>query len=123
MRKFFYIVVFLFIANMSVSAQSANAAAEVKIEGFTAKVNVGHLVVNWKSNQSESSYWKVQGSADGKSYTTIGFVLGQDPSKNDHEFSFKQPVAKIKPGLKYYRVLLMDGEDQAVASNSIKITK
>ncbi len=123
MKKFFYIVMILLAATVTVSAQVVNANGEVKIEGFTAKINQGSLVMNWKSGQPETSNWQVQGSEDGKLYITIGFVFGQDPSKKDNQFSFKQPVAKIRPGLKYYRVLLMESEDRAVASNGIRLEK
>jgi hypothetical protein len=116
MKKFFLAVVVIVMINSGVFAQ------KVSIENVVAKVDHGHLTINWSSNQQANAYWQVQGSADGKEYSTIGFVMGNDPAAQNR-FKFKQSMAKIKPGMKYYRVLLMDDAENGIASNSIQLTK
>jgi hypothetical protein len=118
MKKFFYTIAVIVLANTGVFAQSESK----KIEGISAKIEKGDLMINWTGNQSSEGYWQVQGSTDGKSYTTIGMVMGQDPAKQN-AFKFKQPVAKLKPGMKYYRVLLMESAETGIASNSIQLSK
>ncbi|MCP9753413.1 hypothetical protein EGI32_20875 [Ferruginibacter sp. HRS2-29] len=104
------------MVNSGVFAQKAT------IESVVAKVDKGHLIVNWSSNQQANAYWQIQGSVDGKNYSTIGFVMGNDPAAQNN-FKFKQPMAKLKPGLKYFRVLLMEDAENGIASNSIQLTK
>ena len=121
MKQFFYTLVLILSVNAGVFAQSGAASTEMKIDGFTAKIEKSTLLINWSSTQAETKYWEVQGSTDGKTYTTIGYVMG--PAASSNEFKFKQPVAKIKAGLKYYRVLLMETAEMAIASNTIKLSK
>lgn len=116
MKKFFLAAVVIVLINSNAFAQ------KVAIEGVVAKVDHGHLMINWNSNQEANAYWQVQGSVDGKNYSTIGFVMGNDPAAQN-SFKFKQPLAKIKPGLKYYRVLLMEDAENGIASNTIQLTK
>lgn len=122
MKQFFYTLVLIFSVNAAVFAQSNNAS-DIKIDGFTARIEQKNLLINWTSSGAGDNNWAVQGSADGKEYATIGYVMGQNPAGNANEFKFKQPVVKMKAGLKYYRVILMETAENGFASNGIRLSK
>lgn len=121
MKYFIYIVFTVLFINVSATAQTENAST-VKIEDLSVKIENNNLQINWSSNTAgEANYWEVQGSKDGKEFSTIGMVLGSDPVKGDYKY--KQSLAKLKSGLKYYRVLHVESDDKAFASNTISVSK
>jgi hypothetical protein len=66
----------------------------------------------------------VQSSTDGKTFSTIGLVLGADPKQANNSFIFKQDLRKMKPGRQlFYRILAIDNNDRAYASNVIQAAK
>ena len=79
--------------------------------------------MNWNVADSlASNYCEVQASKDGKSFSTIGIVMGADPSQNNNSFAFKQNLSKMKAGHVYYRVLSIGDNYSASASNIVKAT-
>lgn len=89
--------------------------------GLTVEVINNAVVMNW-SNTS-ANYYEIQASKDGKNFTTIGMVMGADPKGAGNTFSFKQQVAKLKPGKSYYRVVLVNSNQTATATEAVKIAK
>ena len=79
--------------------------------------------MNW-SNTS-ANYYEIQASKDGKTFTTIGMVMGADPKGAGNTFSFKQQMAKLKlkPGKAYYRVLLINNDQTTTATDAVKIAR
>ena len=88
--------------------------------GLTVEVINNSLVMNW-SNTS-ANYYEIQASKDGKTFTTIGMVMGADPKGAGNTFSFKQQMAKLKPGKVYYRVLLVNADQTLIATPAVKIS-
>ena len=102
-------MVAIFALGYSMTAQTASLAQKsVEITNFKASYENTDLLVKWTS-LLDANYWEVQGSADGKSYTTIGMVMGTDP-KGTGSYTFKQKIQKIKPGLIYFRVLHIEND-------------
>lgn len=94
------------------------------VNKLTAAVVNNNVLVNWEMpSAANTNYCAVQASADGKSFTTIGFVMGPNPKSTDNTYTFKQQLAKIKPGMNYYRVLNIGANDMATASAAVKLTK
>jgi lipopolysaccharide export system protein LptA len=126
MKQFIYLLAFAFM-NVNASAQQNVPGELTIINGLKVTVNANKLQINWKSNKTEdAAYWEVQASADGKSFSTIGMVMGADPTTgtvSEGDFTFKQQTSKIKPGMKYFRVLHIETADMAMASNTIQFTK
>ena len=124
MKQYLFLLAFAFM-NVHVSAQqTGNSKIETSIEGLQATVRVNNLHINWKSDiRNDAYYWEVQASADGKSFYTVGLVMGEDPKAARGYYSFKQMTNKIKPGMKFFRVLHIESDDKAIASNSIGLTK
>jgi len=93
------------------------------ISNLTATVVNNNIVINWNvTDQLASNYCEVQASKDGKNFSTVGIVLGADPSKTDNSFAFKQNLSKMKSGQVYYRVVAIGASDKASASNVVKST-
>ena len=91
---------------------------------LTANVENKNIVVNWNIPAgTASSYCEVQVSQDGKTFSTIGLVMGADPKQANNSFIFKQELKKIKAGKVFYRVLNVNDNNTAVASNVIKIAQ
>lgn len=91
------------------------------ISNLKATVVNNNIVINWNvTDELVSNYCEVQASKDGKTFSTIGLVLGADPSKNDNSFAFKQNLAKMKAGQVYYRVVMKGTNDKAATSTIVK---
>lgn len=89
-----------------------------------ANVENNQLVINWNITEDSSiNYCEVQGSEDGKTFKTIGYVMGADPKKSNNSFTFKQDLKKIKPGKIYYRVLNIAADNMATASEVVKLVQ
>jgi hypothetical protein len=85
---------------------------------LTVQIINNALVMNWSN--TDGNYYEIQASKDGKNFTTIGMVMGADPKGPGNTFSFKQQVAKLKPGKPYYRVVIITNDNQAVATEAVK---
>ena len=92
------------------------------VSNLKASVENDHIIINWNTtDQAGSNYCQVQASTDGKTFKTIGLVLGADPKQSNNSFIFKQDLRKRKSGRQlFYRILAIDNNDRAYASNVIK---
>lgn len=113
-------MVAIFVMGYSMRAQNIQQANYISLtSSISSGIENQNLMVEWTSDAS-SDYWEVQGSANGKSFITIGMVLGGEPA-NIKAFTFKQKIQKIKPGLKYFRVLQIK-KDSAVELTNISLS-
>lgn len=124
MKQIFSILLFMMFISLNGTAQQIKNNADINIVGFSAKISDNKLLINWSSKEkNENDYWLVQGSRDGKEFSTIGLVLGAEPSVEARTYIFKQVLTKIKHSLKYYRVLHIETPEIAVVSEIIELTK
>lgn len=101
-------------------AQNTNTENST-ISNLKATVVNNNIVINWNvTDEMVSNYCEVQASKDGKTFSTIGLVLGADPSKTDNSFAFKQNISKMKTGQIYYRVVMIGSKDKASTSTTVK---
>ncbi len=115
MRKLFVLVSCFFMVLNSWAQQIAT------IEHLKAVINGHNLVVTWNDNSTDSSvYWEVQGSVDGKTFQTVGLVLGAKPG-GETEFAFKTECRKMKKGLQFFRVLQIQNDHTAVVYNAVVV--
>jgi len=92
------------------------------ISNLKASVENDRLTINWNVTETATAnYCEVQASKDGINFSTIGLVMGADPKQTNNGFSFKQNLKKIKPGHVYYRVLTVETNNMAYASNVISV--
>lgn len=126
MRQIIYTIAAVLLINFNTNAQQGleNKIPDMKITGFNGKIENNNLSLVWNTNTTrQDNYWEVQASKDGKDFSTIGLVLGADPKQGKGIFRYKQELKKIRPGMKYYRVLHMEKGDWVMASNSIGLLK
>ena len=94
-----------------------------KMKTVNARVSDNHLLIDWiATDKPGTAHWEVQASTDAKEFTTIGYVMGEDPNQTTH-FKFKNKLTHIKPGYLYYRVLQVENDQQVFASNMVKLSK
>ncbi len=122
MKQFIFLMAFA-CTSMSVFAQENKMETPISVDGLVAKHTNTSLQISWQSKTSDSNYWEVQGSTNGKDFSTIGLVMGADPKGSKGSFCFKQQSEKIKPGLKYFRVICIENEEVGYASSPISLTK
>lgn len=118
LKKGIFTSLILFV---SFSALSNNISDKPVAGGLTVEVINNSLVMNWSN--TTANYYEIQASKDGKTFTTIGMVMGADPKGAGNTFSFKQQMAKLKPGKVYYRVLLVNADQTLIATPAVKISK
>ncbi|RYD70284.1 MAG: hypothetical protein EOP53_25685 [Sphingobacteriales bacterium] len=119
MKQFFIGTIFFAFAGTATMAQTGSVAKNIK-----ASVIENNLVVTWnEANASETGSWEVQGSADGKSFSTIGLVWGADPKGNRNGYAFKQTANKVQSKYQYFRVMYVANSNTAETSNTIRISK
>jgi hypothetical protein len=125
MKQLVFTVAMFFAFGIPMNAQTTSAIQSMgEIKNFQATVENNNLLVNWTAmNGENSNYWEVQGSKDGKSFTTIGLVMGADEKMEGSTFRFKQQLNKMKPGLIYYRVLHIEKNNTAISSGIIQSAK
>lgn len=112
-RAFFISVSLLF----SFSAFSKNISGQTS-GNLTVKFVNGSVVMNWSN--TTANYYEIQASKDGKTFTTIGMVMGADPKGAGNTFSFKQQLSKLKPGKSYFRVVLITDDNKLIATEAVK---
>lgn len=104
-------------ANNITPFTSAGNSGNLKV----ALVN-NNLVMNWNLPADATvNYCEIQGSEDGKTFTTIGYVMGSNPAQDATSYIFKQTFAKIKPGKVFFRVLVVGADEKATSSEVVKL--
>ncbi|MEO7138971.1 MAG: hypothetical protein ABIY51_01795 [Ferruginibacter sp.] len=109
------ITIAVIVLGFTVSAQDGLSQYN-QVSDLKAGLSNKSLLLTWKGDVSEntSTYWQVEGSADGKSFKTIGYVWGSEKGN----CVFKNSIRK---GLKYYRVLTVKSDNTAIASHTVKL--
>jgi len=111
-------LILAFSTSFSLNITSTNSL----VSNLKANVTNSNLVLNWDMpSNSVVNYCEVQASKDGKTFSTIGYVMGADPKQGANSFSFRQQIAKLKPGQVFYRVLQVSFDEKAIASEVVKI--
>ena len=114
----------LLTVSLSSAFSQSNLTGNPAISNLTAAVVNNNIVINWNvTDELASNYCEVQASKDGKNFSTIGIVLGADPTQSNNSFAFKQNLTKMKAGHVYYRVLSVGDNFRSFASNIIKTGK
>lgn len=121
MKQFLILIAFAII-NVNAKAQSNNEVAS--IQQLKVTIQNGQLLMNWQSaNEINDDNFEIQASLDGKTFTTIGYVMGSNPKGAKGTYTFKQTISKMKAGFQQFRVLQQLTTETALASEAIGITK
>jgi hypothetical protein len=115
-----------FVILFSFAFTNAFSQNNLSVKPVTTNLKVivenNNIVLSWNVSEPASvNYCKVQASSDGVTFYTIGMVMGANPEDaNKTTFGFKQNLAKMRPGQAYYRVLNVEADETAYASNVAK---
>ena len=102
-RNGLIVVLFLSFA-FNVNAQK-NSSEKINITHFEVVKEQNKIVIEWSTAKgSETNYFEVEKSSDGKNFKTVAYVLGADPTKTDCECfgCFDKVTGKAKES--YYRL-------------------
>ena len=104
-----------------ISCQAQGQPSETKtltITNFKAYEKDAKQVVEWNTATAvTASWWQVQGSTNGKTFTTLAIVLGDDP-KQQGTYRYTGKIRKGRRALKYYR-LCCSGSSGAIQISKI----
>ncbi|CAN5842450.1 hypothetical protein BH11BAC4_BH11BAC4_24730 [soil metagenome] len=121
MNKLNLLIAFMLMASMLVKGQSTTAKKPISITKLSVYEKANRLNIEWSADGgNESNYWQVQGSADGKKFSTIAIVLGPDPGKTGEQYAFKGKLDKTN---NYYRVVHIDPSGQEQKSDIIQMAE
>jgi hypothetical protein len=104
-----------------ITATTSGSVLPVKLINFTAMANEKHVLIAWTtSEETNSDYFEVQHSVDGKEWKAIGRVEASGESDVDKTYSYEHngPI----PGENLYRLKMMD-QDGTFAYSRIRIVK
>jgi hypothetical protein len=122
MRKIIYVSI-LILANYCGKSQAIENSS-IKIENLTANEKDGKLFVNWAiDGKTEPNYVEVQRSDDGKTFKTIGLVMGPDPSQAGDKYAYVQKMKKETNTLVFYRLRCVTSEGGEQLSEIILAAK
>ncbi len=89
------------------AAQSQPLTDTITITNFKVYEKDTKQVVQWNTAAAAAtSWWQVQGSADGTTFTTLAIVLGDDP-REQGTYRYAAKIGKSKTAIKYYRLCYM----------------
>ena len=99
------LLVFLFVCGASIGLLKAQLPSDGSMltgkQAFSLERSGSYLFLKWKAVSTPNSYWKVQASANGAEFFTIGLVMGEDPGEKN-AYLYKQSMATID---KRYRLI------------------
>ena len=124
MKHILTVLTLVLLATVCKAQSPVAASNEILTQNLAVAATSTHLELTWQtSNNAPANYWEVQGSADGKSFSTIGLVLGGKEGTAITTYNFRQTTKNIRPGFKYYRVLHIASETNAIASSVVSLSK
>ena len=125
MKKTTYPLCFLLLTVLFAKAQSSlpTVNTTINISKLIAYEKDDRLFIEWSTDGSnKTNYWEVQGSVDGKNFSTIAIVLGSDPSKPGEQYEYKEKI-NSKNQVAYFRVVHISSSGAKHQSNIIKPVK
>ncbi len=119
MKQFFYTILFVTISFVANAQKESRVIASNLIIIKTGE----NMQLNWISDAGSEGSWEVQGSKDGKEFSTIGLVWGADPKAASNSFAFKQKLSKVQQKYAYYRVMYTEDNTTVRASKTVEFSK
>ncbi len=83
------------------------AALNVKYLGFTATFKNTNVELNWSTEQeTNNSHFNIERSFDGRSWSTIGVIMGNGTTNQLHKYSYTDK--KFEQAMVHYRLRQVD---------------
>lgn len=110
MKKYrlFRIVFVMFFVVFSLGSKAQSVPAKINITNFHIEQTKDKININWSTKNSQTNYFEVEKSKDGKNFKTVAYVLGADPTKTNCDCygCFDKINSKVKE--LYYRLKHVD---------------
>ncbi|MEO7266172.1 MAG: hypothetical protein ABIW38_14740 [Ferruginibacter sp.] len=118
MKKLFCTIVVIMVFGLLAIAQDTILPAN-PVEGLKAEMVNNNFELSWQGGIQDGTgaYWQVEGSSDGKTFKTVGYVWGSE----NGNCIFRQNSGKLIKGFIYYRVLSVKDAGTAIASHAIRL--
>lgn len=122
MKKTTYLIIALALGFLNVKAQS-EITKKVTISKLLVYEKDNRLFIDWATDgTAKTNYWEVQGSVDGKRFSTLAIVMGPDPGKAGEQYEYKGKIDTQNQAA-YYRVVHVQEDGEKQPSNIIQMIK
>ncbi len=89
MKHILTIISLSFICLVARAQGTVSGEKDPVVKDLKASLVNNNLELTWGTATVEmNNYWEVQGSVDGKSFSTLGLVFGADPKTAGNSFAF-----------------------------------
>jgi hypothetical protein len=97
-----------------------NGLVKVKLVSFTGSVTNGKSLLHWATdNEQNFSHYEVEKSTDGRNFSSIGNVPGQN---NSSRATYQLPDPELLIGTAWYRLKMVDENGMFEYSNTIALS-
>jgi hypothetical protein len=108
-------LLFIFVSALAFLSNARSAfdgITPVAPASFTAMLNDNNRVeLNWTTGSEDNlSYFMVEKSTDGKNFSDAALVFAYEKTNSESSYSFNDNISKIKSGVVYYRLRLVDAD-------------
>jgi hypothetical protein len=118
-------IVVLMAVFINTAAQGQPLTDTITITNFKVYEKDAKQVVEWNTAAApatSSSWWQVQGSTNGTTFTTLAIVLGDDP-REQGTYRYAAKIGTNKNTIKYYRLCYIDMSGATQISEIIQPAK
>jgi hypothetical protein len=106
------------------AAHTGSSILPVSLLQFSGAVQGDRVVLQWSTAQEENSaYTVVERSTDGGTFTEVGRVQAAGNSTTVREYGYTDPVANIAATVLYYRLKMVDKNDNVAYSKVVKVDR
>jgi hypothetical protein len=97
----------------------------VTIQNFEAKLQQGHVALNWSVMEKDFSHYILQRSEDGKVYRDAGMIFSRNNGAGYGEYQYKDKNLSSSTNTIYYRLVMVDktGEGTYSAVKVVRLNK
>lgn len=100
----------------------SQALLPVQLASFNARIIANDVVLSWQTeSESNSSYFDILKSEDGRTFSTIGEVQAAGNSQLPLRYSFTDPSA-AHAGSRYYQLRMVDKDGSSARSQVVRIS-
>jgi hypothetical protein len=118
------IILFTLCFSTKTNAQTSATTKELNIINFTIYEKNAKLIFEWSTDGTVvTNTWEVQSSVDGKQFTAIAIVLGNDPTQPGDKYFYAEKLKSNKTSTLYYRLRHIDTNGNEQFSKVLQPTK
>lgn len=106
------------------AAKTEDGKKQIIITNFSAYEKDSKLVIDWATDgRAVTNYWQVQRSSGEGEFSTIAFVLGNDPKQSGDRYQYVEKLKDSKTPNARYRLCYVSRDGSEQFSNIIELAK